>query len=51
VTTIRLNDDVVVDLGVGEEVVGIEVMDDSHHPGIDPTVPRVALENLGQHST
>jgi uncharacterized protein YuzE len=27
VTTIRLNEDVAVDLGPGEEVVGIEVLD------------------------
>jgi uncharacterized protein YuzE len=51
VTTIRLNEDVAVDLGPGEEVVGIEVLDASRHLSIDPKSPRVALENLEQHST
>lgn len=51
VTTIRLNEDVAVDLGPGEEVVGIEVLDASRHLSINPKLPRVALENLEQHPT
>ena len=48
VTTIRLNDDVAVDLGPGEEVVGIEVLDASQHVNIDREAPKVVLENLRQ---
>jgi len=48
VTTIRLNEDVAVDLGPGEEVVGIEVLDASEHLSIDRKEPKVALENLQQ---
>ena len=51
VTTIRINEDVAVDLGPGEEVVGIEVLDASQHLSIDPKAPRVALENLEHYST
>jgi uncharacterized protein YuzE len=49
VTTIRLNEDVAVDLGPGEEVVGIEVLDASEHLNIDRKAPKVALENLQQY--
>ena len=48
-TTIRLNEDVAVDLGPGEEVVGIEVLDASERLNIDRKVPKVALENLQQY--
>ena len=45
VTTIRLSEDVAVDLGPGEEVVGIEILDASKNMGLgmDRTV---TLENL-----
>ena len=46
VTTIRLNKDVAVDLGPGEEVVGIEVLDASEHVNFDRKAPKVVLENL-----
>jgi uncharacterized protein YuzE len=49
VTTIRLNEDVAVDLGPREEVVGIEVLDASEHLNIDRNAPKVALENLQQY--
>jgi uncharacterized protein YuzE len=48
VTTIRLNEDVAVDLGPGEEVVGIEVLDASQHLSIDREGPMLALENIRQ---
>ena len=48
VTTIRLNEDVAIDLGPGEEVVGIEVLDASQHVSIDRKAPKVVLENLRQ---
>jgi len=46
VTTVRLNEDVAVDLGPHEEIVGIEVLDASRHLGIDQAQPSVELENL-----
>ena len=48
VTTVRLNEDVAVDLGPGEVVVGIEVLDASEVLGFDRSSPQVALENLQQ---
>ncbi len=46
VTTVRLTEDVAVDLGPHEEIVGIEVLDASKHLGIDKAQPSVELENL-----
>ena len=46
VTTIRLAEDIAVDLGPGEEIAGIEVLDASLHLGIDRSQPKVTLENL-----
>jgi uncharacterized protein YuzE len=46
VTTVRLNEDVAIDLGPGEEVVGIEVLDASEHLELDPKAAKVVLENL-----
>ncbi|MBM4463931.1 MAG: DUF2283 domain-containing protein [Chloroflexi bacterium] len=46
VTTIRLSEDVAVDLGPGEELAGIEVLDASSHLGIDRSQPKIILENL-----
>ena len=46
VTTIRVTEDVAIDLGPHEEIVGIEVLDASKHLGIDKAQPRVELENL-----
>lgn len=46
VTTVRLTEDLAVDLGPHEEIVGIEVLDASKHLGIDKAQPRVELENL-----
>lgn len=46
VTTIRLSEDVAVDMGPGEELAGIEVLDASKHLGIDRRSPRITLENL-----
>lgn len=45
-TTIRVTEDVAIDLGPHEEIVGIEVLDASKHLGIDKAQPRVELENL-----
>ncbi len=46
VTTIRLSEDVAFDLGPGEQLVGIEILDASSHLGIDRSKPEITLENL-----
>jgi uncharacterized protein YuzE len=46
VTTVRLTEDVAVDLGPKEEIVGIEILDASNHLGFDKNQPKVELENL-----
>lgn len=46
VTTLRLSEDVAVDLGPHEEIVGIEILDASKHLGFDRNQPKVELENL-----
>lgn len=46
VTTIHLNEDIAIDLGPGEEVVGIEVLAASEHLGFSKERPQVRLENL-----
>ncbi len=46
VTTIRINEDVAVDLGPSEEVAGIEILSASEHLEFIKKKPRVELENL-----
>ena len=46
VTTVRLTEDVAIDLGPQEEIVGIEILDASKHLGFDRAQPKVELENL-----
>lgn len=46
VTTIRLSEDVAIDLGPKEEIVGIEVLDASEHLSLERLQPKVVLENL-----
>lgn len=46
VTTIRLTEDVAVDLGPGEEIAGIEILSASEHLDILKNKPKVTLENL-----
>jgi len=46
VTTIRITEDVAVDLGPHEEIVGIEVLDASEHLGFSRQRPEIELENL-----
>jgi uncharacterized protein YuzE len=48
VTSVRLNEDVAIDLGPGEEVVGIEVLGASENLGINRELPQLVLENLQQ---
>ena len=47
VTTIDFTEDIAIDLGPGEEVVGIEVLAASEHLGIRKDRPVVQLENIG----
>lgn len=46
VTTIRISDDVAVDLGPNEEIVGIEVLSASENLDFAKDSPKVELENL-----
>lgn len=46
VTTIRLNDDVAIDLGPNEEIVGIEILDASERLGLKKKILKLELENL-----
>ncbi len=46
VTTVRLTDDIAVDFGPGEEVVGIEILSASKRLGIDPQKPAVELVDI-----
>jgi len=46
VTTMRLTEDIAVDFGPKEEIVGIEILDASKHLGLERREPKVKLENL-----
>lgn len=46
VTTMRITEDVAVDFGPGEEILGIEILDASEHLDLKPKKPLVKLENL-----
>lgn len=46
VTTIRLTEDIAVDFGPKEEIVGIEILDASKHLGMSKERPEVHLENV-----
>ena len=46
VTTIRVTEDLAIDFGPNEEIVGIEVLDASQHLGLSKENPLVELENL-----
>ncbi|MBI5298800.1 MAG: DUF2283 domain-containing protein [Deltaproteobacteria bacterium] len=46
VTTVRLNEDIAVDLGPHEEIVGIEILDASEHLNLKGTSFKLELENL-----
>lgn len=46
VMTIRLSEDVAIDFGPEEEMVGIEILDASHHLNLEWLRPKVMLENL-----
>ena len=46
VTTMRLTEDIAIDFGPKEEIVGIEILDASEHLELSPKHPEVKLENL-----
>jgi len=46
VTTIRITEDVAIDLGPKEEIMGIEILDASSHFGFKKEEPKIELENL-----
>jgi uncharacterized protein YuzE len=46
VTTVRITEDVAIDLGPREEIVGIEVLDASEHLGFSRQRPEIEVENL-----
>lgn len=46
VTTMRITEDIAVDFGPSEEIVGIEILDASKHLELSPKNPRIELENL-----
>lgn len=46
VTTIRLTEDIAVDFGPNEEIIGIEILDASEHLQIKKDAPKIELENI-----
>jgi uncharacterized protein YuzE len=46
VTTVRVTEDLAIDFGPNEEIVGIEVLDASQHLDLSKENPSVELENL-----
>jgi uncharacterized protein YuzE len=46
VTTIRVTEDIAIDFGPHEEIVGIEILDASEHLDFIKESPKVELENL-----
>ena len=46
VTTIRLTEDVAIDLGANEKVIGIEILNASKHLSLDKKEPYIVLEKL-----
>jgi len=46
VTTVRVTEDLAIDFGPKEEIVGIEILDASQHLDLSRENPLVELENL-----
>jgi len=46
VTTLHFSEDVAIDLGPHEEIVGIEILGASDHLALERLNPKVLLENL-----
>jgi uncharacterized protein YuzE len=48
VTTVRITEELAVDLGPGEELVGLEVLSTSKHTGLSREVKQVGIETLSK---
>jgi len=46
VTTVRVTEDLAIDFGPNEEIVGIEILDASEHLDLTKEGPVIELENL-----
>jgi len=46
VTTVRVTEDLAIDFGPNEEIVGIEILDASEHLDLSKEEPVIELENL-----
>lgn len=46
VTTMRITEDIAIDFGPHEEIVGIEILDASEHLNLKKESPKIKLENL-----
>ena len=46
VTTMRITEDIAIDFGPSEDIVGIEILDASKHLELSPKNPKIELENL-----
>jgi uncharacterized protein YuzE len=46
VTTVRVTEDLAIDFGPNEEIVGIEILDAPEHLGLTKEEPVIELENL-----
>ena len=46
VTTLRITEDISIDLGPNEEIVGIEILDASEHFDFKKEKPEIILENI-----
>lgn len=46
VTTIRITEDVAIDIGEKEKVVGIEILDASKYFKKEKKIPEIEIENL-----
>ena len=46
VTTMRITEDIALDFGPAEDIIGIEILDASKHLEINPQNPEITLENL-----
>ena len=46
VTTVRVTEDLAIDFGPNEEIVGIEILDASEHLGLSKEELTLELENL-----
>ena len=42
----RITEDIAIDFGPLEEIVGIEILDASKHLELSPSNPKIELENL-----